>query len=59
MTDRRSFLRTALLAALAWPLGRGGETLPGLRVVRRGRVFLVDGWVLTAADIRALRDHAL
>jgi hypothetical protein len=33
--------------------------LEGLRIVRRGKVFIVDGWVLTAADLRALRDHVL
>jgi hypothetical protein len=51
---RRGFLRTAAaglaLALLPFGLRRG------LRVVRRGRMFIVDGWVLTAEDVRALRD---
>jgi len=45
-----------LLAALALPFGGGAG---GLRITRRGRFFLVDGWVLTAADVRALRLHDL
>jgi hypothetical protein len=55
--DRRAFLTTTLLAALALALPLG--LWRGLRVERRGRVFLVDGWVLTADDVRALRDHVL
>jgi hypothetical protein len=51
--DRRAFLRTSLFAALALALPLGGRWR-GLRIERRGRVFLVDGWVLTAADVRAL-----
>jgi hypothetical protein len=57
MHDRRGFLRSAVAAAVGLALPLGG--LWGLRVERRGKVFLVDGWVLTAADVRALRDHAL
>ena len=56
--DRRTFLRTALLSALALALPLGG-IWRGLRIERRGKVFLVDGWVLTADDVRALRDHVL
>ena len=61
MRTRRSFLTTAVLgaalAALApvLPFGIGRS----LRIERRGSVYLVDGWVLTAADVRALRDHVL
>ena len=55
MRGRRGFLGMALVAALglALPLGpwRGFR---GLRVARRGKVFIVDGWVLTAEDVRAL-----
>jgi hypothetical protein len=60
MLDRRGALKAALLAALglALPPARASG-LEGLRVVRRGKVFIVDGWVLTAADLRALRDHVL
>lgn len=56
MRDRRGFLKTVLFAALAAPLG---GVWRGLRAERRGRMFLVDGWVLTADDVRALRDHVL
>jgi len=50
--DRRAFLKAVLLAglALALPLG----LWRGLRVERRGKMYLVDGWVLTAEDVRAL-----
>ena len=52
MGDRRSFLKTALLLAvvLAWPAAaRAG------RPAGRG-TLLLDGWILTAADLRALGD---
>jgi hypothetical protein len=55
--DRRGFLAAAGVAGLlglpaaAAPLPDPG---PGLRAVRHGGVYLVDGWVLTAADLRAL-----
>ena len=48
--DRRAFLKAVLLAGLALPLG----LWRGLRVERRGKMYLVDGWVLTAEDVRAL-----
>ena len=44
---RRGFLTLLVLLSLGWPASRP-------RVLRRGRVFLVDGWILTAADLRAL-----
>jgi hypothetical protein len=56
--DRRRFLEAAgaiglfglpTMAAAAMP-GPG----PALKVVRHGNVFLVDGWVLTAGDLREL-----
>jgi hypothetical protein len=56
--DRRAFLKKALLTGLALALPLGG-LWRGLRVERRGRMFLIDGWVLTAEDVRALRDHVL
>lgn len=57
MRNRRTFLRTAVLGALALALPIGIRR--GLRIERRGSVYLVDGWVLTAADVRALRDYVL
>ena len=61
MHDRRGFLEMAAAAALALALPFGGawRSRGDLRVERRGKVFLVDGWVLTAEDVRALRDHVL
>jgi len=59
--DRRSFLASAGVAGLfglpaataaATPAAVGSG--PGQRVVRHGNVYLVDGWVLTADDLRAL-----
>jgi hypothetical protein len=52
-------LTATLLAALGLALPARSSALDGLRIVRRGKVFIVDGWVLTAADLRALRDHVL
>jgi hypothetical protein len=68
-TGRRAFLRTAALAALALPaapligraaapglspgLGLGGPVVPG-SIRRIGSHFLVNGWVLTRADLEAL-----
>jgi hypothetical protein len=55
MHDRRGMLKAAVLAALALALPPGPpwrEFWRGLRVERRGKVFLVDGWVLTADDVR-------
>jgi hypothetical protein len=55
MTPRRRFLRSAALAAL-------GLLLPGAAPAAAvpagppaGRFFLVDGWILTAEDVAALR----
>ena len=63
MHDRRGLLKTAFFAALALALPLGGARWRGtwrdLRVERRGKLFLVDGWVLTAEDVRALNDHVL
>ena len=49
---RRRTLLTALIA-LMLPFG-GLRLRRTLRVERRGKLFIVDGWVLTAADVRAL-----
>lgn len=61
---RRGFLKSALGLCLALPAGGAlaGEAFPGLPgadlprpVARRiGDHFLVEGWVLTGADLRAL-----
>jgi hypothetical protein len=56
--DRRSFLAAAGVAGLlGLPASAAAPTpalSPGPRVVRHGNVYLVDGWVLTAGDLRAL-----
>lgn len=58
--DRRGFLAAAGVAGLlGLPAAAAAAPLPapagpGLRAVRHGDVYLVDGWVLTAADVRAL-----
>jgi hypothetical protein len=53
---RRSFLMLAVLSALGLPLGRTPPAGPRIR--RHGRLFVVDGWILTAEDLRALGLHA-
>ena len=56
MPSRRSFLTLALSFAASLPFaGRIG----GARIQRSGKFFLVNGWILTAEDVRALDDHAL
>ena len=54
MHDRRGFLAMAVAAALGLTLPLGWAVRRGLSVERRGKVFIVDGWILTAADVRAL-----
>ena len=56
MQTRRAFLASAALAALVLPLG---GWLRGFRVRRLDGLFLVDGWILTADDVAALRGRAL
>lgn len=60
MPSRRTFL--ALVTALAGlPLAGGpvAALVPaGPEVRRYGRHYLVNGWILTAADLEALGLHA-
>ena len=68
---RRWFLKAMAAVALAPVLGAGGlgaaaatpsaapsATGPAATVIAVGGVFLVNGWVLTAADLDALGLHA-
>ena len=58
--DRRSFLKTALALGLALPAtGLAAMTAPLPRIERLGSVYLVDGWILTRADVEFLFPHAL
>jgi hypothetical protein len=64
--DRRSFLKSAMAFGLAAPLGGlAGELaaaaprIERLGIERLGAMFLVDGWVLTRADVEMLFPHAL
>jgi hypothetical protein len=63
MNGRRSFLKTTALAALAAAgppvLGAAAAPAPGapLLIRRIGDVFVVNGWILTARDLEALRLH--
>jgi hypothetical protein len=56
MDDRRSFLKTSLLAALALPASamaaRSAAPMP--RPLGHG-LFLVNGWILTERDHEALQ----
>jgi hypothetical protein len=56
MQDRRAFLLSGVAFAAILPfVGSGGQ--PAVR--RYGKFFLVNGWVLTADDIRALATRAV
>jgi hypothetical protein len=59
--DRRSFLKSAMAFGLAAPLGglAGELAAAAPRIERLGAMFLVDGWVLTRADVEMLFPHAL
>jgi hypothetical protein len=63
MQDRRSFLKSALALGVALPAA--GAALPAAagpplpRIERLGAVYLVDGWVLTRADVEFLFPNAL
>ncbi len=68
LTDRRAFLQASLFAASAIPAlplageaagsvrtGKGIGPATGAHRIRKiGPVFVVDGWILTAADMDAL-----
>ena len=54
LPDRRAFLGTAAALGLALPLtGLAGLAGPaaGPPIERLGRLYLVDGWVLTRDDV--------
>ena len=52
MQDRRTFLISGVALAAILPFG-------GSKSRRYGKFFLVNGWVLTADDIRALATRAV
>jgi hypothetical protein len=58
LAERRRFLKVLGAAAVAPFLGAGAAAAaipPGVAVVRGpGGIFLVNGWVLTGADLDAL-----
>lgn len=55
--SRRSLLKSALMLALGASAGLPAAAAPPppLRIVRQGKFFLVNGWVLTADDLRELQ----
>lgn len=56
--SRRSLLKSALMLALGVSAGLPAipaAAAPPPRIIRHGKFFLVDGWVLTADDLRELR----
>lgn len=59
MQNRRSFLISLVSGAVfATGLARvGWASQPAIR--RHGSFYIVNGWVLTAEDVRALSDRAL
>ena len=52
--DRRRLLKSIGMMALAPLFGSAVATAAEPRVVAVGGVFLVNGWVLTQADLAAL-----
>jgi hypothetical protein len=63
--DRRLFLKSLGMAALAPLLGAGPAAAlpavaagPALTVTALGGAFLVNGWILSRADLAALGIHA-
>lgn len=63
--DRRVFLKSLGMAALAPLLGVAPAAAlpasaagPGLAVTALGGAFLVNGWILSKADLAALGIHA-
>jgi hypothetical protein len=56
---RRQFLHGALLASAALPLVLPFAALAGTGAGAEGeRFFMINGWVLTEADVAMLRQHA-
>ncbi len=54
--SRRSLLKSALMLALGVSAGLPAAAAPPpLRIIRQGKFFLVNGWVLTAEDLRELQ----
>jgi len=49
----------ALLTASLPFAGWGGQRAAPVSVRRYGKFFLVNGWVLTAEDVEALKSHVL
>jgi hypothetical protein len=50
--------RRVLLKSLALLVALLGAVRVGWRAERVGKLFLVDGWVLTRADLDELDEHA-
>ena len=60
MQNRRSFLTSVAIITAGLPLAGWARPMAEPLSVRRfGEFFLVNGWVLTAADVAALETHAL
>jgi len=55
MMPRRTFVVSTALAALGLVLPRRVATAAVQARSAAGRFFLVDGWILTAEDVEALR----
>jgi len=56
--SRRSLLKSAMMLALGVSAGLPAPATaaaPPVRIIRQGKFFLVNGWVLTAEDLRKLR----
>ncbi len=57
--SRRSLLKSAMMLALGvsagLPAPATATAAPPVRIIRQGKFFLVNGWVLTAEDLRKLR----
>ena len=58
--SRRSFLTSVAVLAASLPFAGWARHMAAPVSVRRyGKFFLVNGWVLTAEDVEALKSHVL
>lgn len=58
ITGRRVFLKTFIASALSLPFihqASASGTRPALAYRRHGRFFVVNGWVLTRADMEGIQ----
>lgn len=58
VTDRRTFLAALAATAVSLPFAGRAETGAAAAILRYGDFYVVEGWVLTRDDVKALGLHA-